>query len=134
MRRSFPPLRLGKDILDSPYLLIPLINTKNKLTNAHYYSPKIYGPRSFIIYFVLDHSAKNWGPYRHIFFLIWTRPFDQTIWSFFIYSFFWSWLFDQKLGSSLIYFFYLRKTIRSKYMVLFCFHLFFLLHITFDQN
>ena len=30
LRRSFPPLGLSKRILDSPYLLIPLIDTKSK--------------------------------------------------------------------------------------------------------
>ena len=40
-----------------------------------------------------------------------TRPFDQNIWSSFIYSFFCARPFDQDLGSPLIYFFYLYTTI-----------------------
>ena len=47
------------------------------------------------------------------------RPFDENIWSSFIYSFFSAWPFDQKLGSSLMYFFYLHTTIRQKYMIFF---------------
>ena len=57
-----------------------------------------------------------------------TQPFDQNIWSFFIYAFFCVRPSDQDLETSLIYFFYLHTTIGPKYMVLL--HLFFLLFTT----
>ena len=57
-----------------------------------------------------------------------TQPFNENMWSSFIYSFFCAWPFDQKLGSSLIYFFYLYTTYQQKHMVLF--HLIFLLCTT----
>ena len=34
LRRSFPPLGLCKEILDSPYLLFPFRNTRNKRTKS----------------------------------------------------------------------------------------------------
>ena len=134
LRRSFPPLGLGKGILDSSYLLIPTINDEHKnmksrvlisLSNTRYKKIKIYGPLSFILSFVQDHLTKKLE-FSSISFIS-TRPFDQNICSSFIYSFFCSWLSNQKLGCSLIYFFYLRTIIRPKHMVLF--HLFFLLYM-----
>ena len=134
LRRSFPPLGLGKGILDLSYLLIPTINDENKkmksrvlisLSNTRYKKIKIYGPLSFILSFVQDHLTKKLE-FSSISFIS-TRPFDQNICSSFIYSFFCSWLSNQKLGCSLIYFFYLRTIIRPKHMVLF--HLFFLLYM-----
>ena len=43
-----------------------------------------------------------------------TRPFDQNIWSSFIYSFFCARPFDQILGSTMIYFFYLQSDHSTK--------------------
>ena len=100
LRRSFPPLGLGKGILDSRSLVIPLINTKNKKMESWTHPT----------------SSFPWAT-------IGTKR--QNIWSSFIYSFFCARPFDQKLGSSLIYFVHFYTTIRAKYMVLF--HLFFLL-------
>ena len=60
-----------------------------------------------------DNSTKNHVPHWFIYFIyIW--PFDQNIWSFFIYSFLWALQFDQKLWSILTDFFYLHMTIRLK--------------------
>ena len=67
---------------------------------AHYHSTKIYSLHSFIS-------------------VIYTRPFNQNIWSSFIYSFFGGRPFDQKLGFSFIHFLNFYMTIRPKYMVLF---------------
>ena len=86
---------------------------------------KIYGHFSFIHSLVDDHSTKI----RVLIDLfICAQPFEQNIWSSFIYSFFCTRPFDQKLESSLIYFFYLHTTIRLKDVVLF--HLYFLLCAT----
>ena len=65
-----------------------------------------------------DHSTKNYGPQISF---IWTRPFDQDLWSYFIYSFICTRSFNQKLRSSLIYLFYLDITMRSKFLVLLSF-------------
>ena len=54
---------------------------------THDHSTKIYGPLSFILSFVHDHSTKNYGLHRLIYFIC-TPPFDQNMWSIFIYSFF----------------------------------------------
>ena len=69
---------------------------------VHEHSTKIFGSLSFNLSIVHDHSTKNEGPHWFISFMS-TRPFDQIIWSSFIYSFFYAWLFDLELGSSLIY-------------------------------
>ena len=90
LRKTFVPLGLDKGILDSPYLLISLINIKNK-------------------------KMKSWTHPKSSF--PWTKR--QNIWSSFIYSFFCARPFVQKLGTSLIYFVFLCRTIQPKYMVLF---------------
>ena len=100
LRRSFPPLGLGKGILDSRSLVISLINTKNK-------------------------KMESWTHPTSPFPWATTGAKRQNIWSSFIYSFFCARPFDQKLACSLIYFVHFHTTIRVKYMVLF--HLFFLL-------
>ena len=132
LRRSFPPLGLGKGILDLSYLLIPTINDENKkmksrvlisLSNTRYKKIKIYGPLSFILSFVQYHLTKKLAHWFISF--ICAQSFDQNIWSSFTYSFFCTWSFDHKLVSLLIYFLYLPTTIRRKYM--FFFHWFFLL-------
>ena len=90
LRKTFVPLGLDKGILDSPYLLISLINIKSK-------------------------KVKSWTHPKSSF--PWTKR--QNIWSSFIYSFFRARPFVQKLGTSLIYFVYMCTTIQTKYMVLF---------------
>ena len=132
---------LGKGILDSLYLLIPLINTKSKKMKhwTHTKSSFLWvtpgtkrkNIRSslFVLSFVHGRSTKNYGHHWFISFIC-TRPFDQELRSSLIYSFylnttiqptymvlFCAWPFEQKLWSSFIYFFYLYTTIRSKYMV-----------------
>ena len=103
LKRRFPPLGLGKGILHSPYLLIPLINIKSK-------------------------KVKPWTPIASWFPWVTPETKRQNIWSSFTYSFFCARSFDQELWSSLIYLFDLHTTIRPAYIVLF--HLFFLLHTT----
>ena len=91
------------------------------------HSTKIYGLHSFISFiYTRPFDQYIWSSFIYSFF--WKRPFDQNIWSSFIYYFFSRRLFDQKLGSSFIYFFYLRTTIRSKFMTYF--YLFFLSRTT----
>ena len=95
---------------------------------------------SSLIYFVYLHMIM-WSKYIvlfNLFFLLWrtirskirilivfvsficprTIRFDQSIWSFFIYSFFCARPFGQKWGIQLIYFFYLYTTIQRKLEVI----------------
>ena len=114
LRRSSSTLVLGKGNLDSPYLLIPLISTKNTKLKPWTHTDSSFpwvapGTKwqnswsSFIYsFFVHSHSTKNQDPHWLISFIS-TRPFDQNIRSSFIHSFFRGRPFDQKLGSSLIY-------------------------------
>ena len=122
---------LGKGILDSLYLLIPLINTKSKKMKRWTHTTSSFlwvtpgtkrkNIRSslFILSFVHGRSTKNYGHHWFISFIC-TRPFDQDIWSSLIYSFSCTRPFDQELRSSLIYSFYSNTTIQPIYMVLFC--------------
>ena len=151
---AFP--RLGKGILDSLYLLIPLINNKSQKMKPWSHPTSSFkwvkpGTKrqntllSFIVSLVHDHSTKNYGPHWFILFY-----FHTTIWQIymvlfhlffllhmaiqpkymvlFFYSVCCALLCNQELWSLSIYFFYLHTTIRPTYMVLF--HLFFLLKTT----
>ena len=103
LKRSFP-LQWGKGILDLLYQLIPLNNTKNKMTKPW------------------THTASSFP---------WVTPRTKRkkIWSSFTYSFLCAWpSFDQQLWSLLNYFFCMHAIIRPIYIVLL--HLFFLLHTT----
>ena len=134
LRRSSSTLVLGKGNLDSPYLLIPLISTKNTKLKPWTHTDSSFpwvapGTKwqnswsSFIYsFFVHSHSTKNQDPHWLISFIstrpldqnkmssfiysfFCKRPFEQNIRSSFIHSFFRGRPFDQKLGSLLIYFF-----------------------------
>ena len=60
---------------------------QNKIHIAYNHSTKIHSPLSFILCFGHDHSTKNYDLHWLISFIC-TRPFDQHIWSSFIYFFF----------------------------------------------
>ena len=110
LRRSSSTLVLGKGNLDWPYLLIPLISTKNKKLK-----PWVQGLETLESHRVLvslSNTRNKMMKYMVLFHLFFFCPQP----------------FDQEPGPSLIGFFHFRTTIRPKYKVLF--QLFFLLQTT----
>ena len=129
-KRSFSPLGLGKRILDSLYLLIPLINAEKAKPWSHTASffpwvtlgtqrqntwNKIYGLLSFILssFFCAWPFHQKLGS-SLIYFFIYTRPFDQNIWLSLIYSFFCKRPFDENIWSSFICSFFSGRTFEKK--------------------
>ena len=63
-----------------------------------------------LLSYVHDNSTKNYGPHWCISFIC-IRPFNQNIWSSFIYSFLCAQQFDHRLWPTLTDYFYLHMTI-----------------------